>query len=170
MPPIIHCERPAGHPHPQAMIDRPPRVFISYAQETEDHSAWVLALANRLRAEGVEAVIDHYVTWLEQGWRPWMSEQIKQADWVLVVCTEDYRKRFDGNAAEESGRGVRWESQYITQALYDDKFSNKRFVPVLPPAGDERFIPLPLKDYCSFSAYSTQSGHRFHGKLDTHST
>lgn len=31
-----------------------------------------------------------------------------------------------------------WESQHITPALYDDRFSNKRFVPVLPPAGDER--------------------------------
>ena len=132
------------------MIDRPPRVFISYAQESEDHSAWVLALAKRLRADGVEAVIDRYVTWLEQGWRPWMSEQIEQADWVLVVCTEEYRGRFDGNSAAGSGRGVRWESQHITQALYDDKFSNKRFVPVLPPAGDEGFIPLPLKDSRSF--------------------
>jgi formylglycine-generating enzyme required for sulfatase activity len=133
------------------MIDRPLRVFISYAQESDGHSAWVLALANRLRADGVEAVIDRYVTWLEKGWRWWMSEQIEQADWVLVVCTDEYRQRFDGNdAAAGSGRGVRWESQHITQALYDDKFSNKRFVPVLPPAGDERFIPLPLKDSRSF--------------------
>jgi hypothetical protein len=58
-----------------------------------------------------------------------MSEQIEQADWVLVVCTDEYRQRFDGNAPPGSGRGVRWESQHITQALYDDKFSNKRFIP-----------------------------------------
>lgn len=132
------------------MIDLPPRVFISYSQESDEHSAWVLTLANRLRDDGVEAVIDRYVTWLEKGWRPWMNEQIEHADWVLVVCTDEYGKRFDGNAAAGSGRGVRWESQHITQALYDAKFSNKRFVPVLPPAGDERFIPLPLKDYRSF--------------------
>jgi hypothetical protein len=132
------------------MIDHPPRVFISYSQESEAHSEWALALANRLRADGVEAFIDRYVSWLENGWRPWMSEQIEQADWVLVVCTEEYRGRFDGNSAAGSGRGVRWESQHITQALYDDKFSNKRFVPVLPPNGDEGFIPLPLKDSRNF--------------------
>jgi hypothetical protein len=132
------------------MIDHPPRVFISYSQESEAHSAWVLALAKRLRADGVEAVIDRYFSWLENGWRAWMSEQVEQADWVLVVCTDEYRKRFDGNAAAGSGRGVRWESQHITQALYDDKFSNKRFVPVLPPNGDEGFIPLPLKDTRNF--------------------
>lgn len=134
------------------MIDRPPRVFISYAQETEDdHSAWVLALANRLRDDGVEAVIDRYIRWPAKGWRPWASEQIEKADWVLVVCTEEYWKQFNGKAAAGSSRrGVRWESQHITQALYDDKFSDKRFVPVLPPAGDEDFIPLPLKDYRNF--------------------
>ncbi|WP_169071986.1 nSTAND1 domain-containing NTPase [Candidatus Accumulibacter contiguus] len=132
------------------MIDHPPRVFISYAQESESHSAWVLALAHRLRHNGVDAVIDRYFPWVEKGWRLWMSEQIEQADWVLVVCTEEYRQRFDGNAPPGCGRGVRWESQHITQALYDDKLSNKQFIPVLPPAGDEHCIPLPLKDFRKF--------------------
>ena len=132
------------------MIDHPPHVFISYSQESDAHSAWVLALARGLCNDGVEAVIDQFQTWLEKGWRPWMNEQIEQADWVLVVCTEEYNKRFDGNAPADSGRGVRWESQHITQALYDQKFSNKRFVPVLPPAGDPRHIPLPLRDYKNF--------------------
>ncbi|SBT04891.1 hypothetical protein ACCAA_20020 [Candidatus Accumulibacter aalborgensis] len=111
------------------MIDHPPRVFISYAQESGSHSAWVLALAHRLRQDGVDAVIDRYFPWVEKGWRPWMTAQIEQSDWVLVVCTQEYRQRFDGNAPAGSGRGVRWESQHITQALYDDKFSNKQSSP-----------------------------------------
>ena len=36
------------------------------------------------------------------------------------------------------------------RSTYDDKFGNKRFVPVLSSASDERFIPLPLKDHHSF--------------------
>lgn len=78
------------------------------------------------------------------------SEQIEQADGVLVVCTEEYRQRFDGNAPAGIGRGVRRESRHITQALYDNKFSNKQFIHVLPPAGDERSVPLPLKDFPNF--------------------
>lgn len=132
------------------MSDRPPRVFISYAQESDSHSAWVLALANRLRKDGVDARIDRYFDWVEKGWRAWMNEQIEQADWVLVVCTAEYRRRFDGNAPAASGRGVRWESQHITQALYDEKFNNRRFVPLLPPTGDDGCIPLALKDYRNF--------------------
>jgi formylglycine-generating enzyme required for sulfatase activity len=132
------------------MVTNPPRVFLSYAQEGEAHSAWVRTLAKRLREEGIDAVIDQYVQWPEQGWRPWMTEQIEQADWVLVVCTEEYLNRFDGNAPAGSGRGVRWESQHITQALYDAKFRNRQFIPVLTPGGSESHIPLPLKDYRNF--------------------
>lgn len=51
------------------MIDHPPRVFISYSQESDTHSAWVLALANKLRDGGVDAVIDQYFLWVEKGWR-----------------------------------------------------------------------------------------------------
>jgi hypothetical protein len=79
-----------------------------------------------------------------------MNEQIEQAEWVLVVCTDEYKRRFDGNTPAGSGRGVRWESQHITQALYDEKFSNRRFVPLLPPGGDEACIPFVLKDYRNF--------------------
>jgi len=127
-----------------------PRVFISYAQESDAHAAWVLALASRLRGDGLDAWIDQYDQFPPNGWRLWMTEQIERATWVLVVCTQEYQRRFDGNAPPNVGRGVRWESQHITQQLYDAKFANKRYVPVLPPGGDERFIPLPLKDYRTF--------------------
>lgn len=141
------------------MTQTPPRVFISYAHEPDakgatgerlDVASWVLALAQRLRGDGVDAWIDRYEAFPPQGWRPWMTEQIEHADRVLLVCTEEYQRRFDGGAPGEVGRGVRWESQHITQQLYDHKFRNTRYVPVLPPGGDERFIPLPLKDYRKF--------------------
>ena len=138
------------------MTTDPPRVFISYAQvpgpdnEPGPQSQWVLELANKLRADGVDAVIDRYFDWLQDGWRRWMTEQIEQAKWVLVICTAEYLERFDGDAPADIGRGVRWESQHITQELYDHKFRNKRFVPVLPPGGDDRLVPVPLKDYKRF--------------------
>lgn len=134
------------------MPDKPPRVFISYAQEGEAHSDWVRALADALTREGIEAAIDQRVEWPEKGWRPWMSEQIAAADWVLVVCTSAYRRRFDDNAEDTlpQRRGVRWESQHITQALYDGKFRNRRFVPVLPPTADDDDVPFALRDYRRF--------------------
>ena len=134
------------------MTEEIKQVFISYAQEGEAHSAWVRRLAERLIAGGIDVVIDQYVVWPEKGWRMWMSEQLSNSDAVLVVCTEEYRRRFDGNdmVPSTTGRGVRWESQHITQALYDEKFRNLRFIPVIPPTGSESDIPVPLKDYPKF--------------------
>lgn len=134
------------------MSQKAPRVLISYAQGDAAHSEWVRRLADRLLEDGVAAVIDQYVTWPEEGWRRWMSQQITQADCVLVVCTAEYRRRFEGDERVPSdvGRGVRWESQHITQSLYDAKFRNRRFVPVLPPGASDDDIPLPLQDYDRF--------------------
>lgn len=136
------------------MQETPPRVFISYAQESDPHSAWVLALAYKLAHWGILPVIDRFCNWPKRGWRAWMSEQIESADWVLIVCTAEYLRRFDGNAPAGIGRGVRWESLHITQQLYDHKLSNKRFVPVLPPGEDEGSIPLPLRDNPKFHLHS----------------
>ena len=42
------------------MIDKNPRVFISYSWENEKHREWVKALADRLLENGVNAHIDQY--------------------------------------------------------------------------------------------------------------
>lgn len=36
------------------------KVFISYAWESEEHREWVKALADRLLADGIEAIVDQY--------------------------------------------------------------------------------------------------------------
>jgi hypothetical protein len=50
---------------------RPPRVFISYSHESEEHADRVLALADRLRAEGIEATLDQYEISPDEGWPMW---------------------------------------------------------------------------------------------------
>lgn len=146
---IINLTPPLGL---DVMSEKSPRVFISYAQQGEAHSAWVRALADQLTRDGIAVVIDQREQWPEKGWRRWMSEQIATADWVLVVCTAAYRQRFGDNVVGplQEGRGVRWESQHITQELYDARFRNRRFVPVLPPTAQQEDIPLPLQDYRTF--------------------
>jgi SEFIR domain len=38
-----------------------PRVFISYSHDSPDHQNRVLELVNRLRSDGIDAIIDQYV-------------------------------------------------------------------------------------------------------------
>ena len=40
------------------MASDPPKVFISYSHDSKSHAARVLKLANELRRDGIEAIID----------------------------------------------------------------------------------------------------------------
>jgi hypothetical protein len=79
----------------------------------------VLSLAERLRADGVDAQIDQYVqgTPLE-GWIRWIRNQLASADFILLVCTETYYRRFCGQGGPGQGRGVDWEGMLVTLELY----------------------------------------------------
>jgi hypothetical protein len=123
------------------------RVFISYSHDSESHSLRVLELCNRLREEGVDAHIDRYDEAPAEGWPLWMERQIEAADFVLVVCTETYRRAFEGET--DSPRGVQFEGALISQALYQSRAKNKKFVPVtFEDTGSA--IPKVLRGYTSF--------------------
>jgi len=52
-------------------------VFISYSHDSPAHSARVLALSERLRADGIETLLDQYVNGSpQQGWPRWMLDQL----------------------------------------------------------------------------------------------
>jgi hypothetical protein len=40
---------------------------------------------------------------------------------VLVICTETYRQRVEGQTPADEGRGVFWEGGIIYSYLYNDK-------------------------------------------------
>ena len=43
------------------MASDPPKILLSYSHDSPEHQKRVLTLANRLRADGVDCVIDQYV-------------------------------------------------------------------------------------------------------------
>src|SRR5947208_851989 len=106
------------------------RVFISYSHDSEDHRSAVLALADRLRGDGVDCRIDRYVPFPPEGWPQWMLAHIEQSNFVLVICTATYARRISGGEAPGHGLGAAWEGQLITQSIYEDGGRNSRFVPV----------------------------------------
>jgi hypothetical protein len=118
-----------------------PKVFISYSHDSPEHKDRVLALADRLRRDGVNCEIDQYEPSPPEGWPRWMARQIKAADFVLVICTEQYGKRFCGEDGQGHGKGAKWEGSIITQALYDNEGSNAKFVPIAFSGSDLKYIP-----------------------------
>ena len=68
-----------------------------------------------------------------------MLNQLDDAEFVLVVCTETYYRRLRGHEVPGKGKGVDWEGMLITQEIYDSRSTTVRFVPLLFAAQDERF-------------------------------
>ncbi|MGE0129980.1 MAG: SUMF1/EgtB/PvdO family nonheme iron enzyme [Blastocatellales bacterium] len=125
----------------------PPKVFISYSHDSHEHLDRVLALADRLRAEGIDCNLDQYEPAPAEGWPRWMDKQFKDADFILVVCTETYCRRFEGREEKGKGLGVKWEGAIITDELYGNEAVNKRFIPVLFSADDAGHVPQRLQHF-----------------------
>lgn len=131
-------------------VSKPPRVFISYSHDSPEHEGSVLGLSNRLRAEGVDANIDQYDSAPDDGWPRWMECQIREADFVLVICTETYLRRVEHREEPQKGHGVLWEANAIYNHLYSEGTVNKKFIPVLVGGSSPKDIPLPLKGFTRY--------------------
>ena len=73
-----------------------PKVFISYTHDNIDHADKVLLFSNKLRSEGIDTILDQYEDSPPEGWPKWMDRQIKNVDYVLMICTSTYYKRVMG--------------------------------------------------------------------------
>jgi hypothetical protein len=136
----------------------PPRVFTSYSHDSPTHEQRVLGLSDRLRRDGVDAILDQYESAPPEGWPAWMEHQIREADFVLVVCSETYRRRVEGREEPHKGQGVVWENNSIYNRLYSDKLVNEKFIPVLLEDGSPDAIPIPLSGFTHYPV-GTESGY-----------
>lgn len=119
-------------------------MFISYTQESSIHSKRALNLSNALRKIGFESDIDQYHS--NERWPSWMENRIEWADFVIVVCTENYLRRWKGDEEKGIGLGAQWESLLTRQYLYESPERNDKFIPVVFEESDIQYIPQPLRD------------------------
>lgn len=123
------------------------KVFISYSHDSNEHRERVLDLSNRLRTDGIDCEIDQYNPAPEQGWPRWMMQGIQQADYVLLVCTETYRKRLELEEEQGKGLGVKWEGSLIFNILYRNETFNRKFIPLVFDTENKAYIPDILFGY-----------------------
>jgi serine/threonine protein kinase len=121
------------------------RVFISYSHDSGEHKEHVLALSERLLCDGIDAHLDQYESSPPEGWPNWMLNQINDAQWILIVCTDRYHQRVRGREEPGSGLGAKWEGAIITQTLYEADAKNTKFVPIIFTPEDRNFIPIFLR-------------------------
>ncbi len=129
-------------------MPEPTKVFISYSQDSPGHDKRVLDLADALRHDGLEVILDQYVFPApDEGWPRWMDTRIDEAKFVLMVCTETYRRRVIGQEKPGKGPGGRWEGTLIYNRIHHDKPSGSRYIPILLPGAVTAHIPGPVRGH-----------------------
>jgi hypothetical protein len=106
-----------------------PKVFISYSHDSTDHKKWVMNLATRLRNNGIDAIIDQWELGPGGDIPSFMEEYVKNSDYVIIVCTEEYVKK-----ANSGTGGVGYEKMIITSDLMK-KIDSKKVIPVIRQNG-----------------------------------
>lgn len=128
------------------------RVFISYSHDSDEHEQRVLALSERLRTDGIDAQVDQYINGTPpKGWPRWMADQLDEAEYVLLICTETYYRRFRGHEQPGKGKGADWEGALITQDMYDVRSDTIKFVPILFDPSGEQYVPQPLRSLTHYT-------------------
>ena len=121
---------------PQKFI---PKVFITYSWDDDNHKSWVAELATRLRGNGVETRIDQWHAVPGDQLPEFMEREIRNNDYVLIICTPKYRSKCD---KREGGAG--YEGDIITAEVYTTK-NHRKFIPVLAHGTWDEASPSWLK-------------------------
>ena len=102
-----------------------PKVFISYSWESKEHSDWVKSLADKLLADGIEAIIDSYDVSPGDRLPKFMESSIRDSDYVIIICTEEYKRK-----ANNREKVVGYVSHIISAELYNNH-NDRKFIPVI---------------------------------------
>ena len=102
-----------------------PKAFFSYSWDDEQHKRWVANLATKLRDEGVETILDQWHTVPGDQLPEFMEREIRENDYVLIICTPNYRRK-----SETRTGGVGYEGHIMTAEIYA-KNNHRKFIPIL---------------------------------------
>jgi len=128
------------------------KVFISYSHDNDTHRQRVYALADRLRNDGVEIILDRDCGpgGPDEGWDKWSELQAEKATIVLPVFTPDYRKCWDGEQVPGIRLGAIHELKVLYRRLYNSG-SEIKFCRILTFEDDHRnCIPTFLEGLPAF--------------------
>ena len=133
---------------PKETCSEVPKVFISYSWDNEDHKEWVKNLAEKLRNDGINAILDVWELAPGDHVTHFMEEKIRESKYVLIICTPSYREKSNCRQG-----GVGYEDSVMTAEIYQEENHRK-------------FIPILAKDSCKDAKPSWLTG-KLHVDLST---
>lgn len=116
----------------------PPRIFVSYSHDSQEHKDWVLGLATRLVKDGVDVVLDQWDLTFGSDLPHFMESGLAEADRILAICTPSYVLK-----ANAGKGGVGYEKMILTAQLMRNVMAN-RIIPVVRAATQAEVVPVFL--------------------------
>ena len=116
-----------------------PRVFISYTGADIANRNWVKNLTYKLRGSGVDARLDMFHLKPGQDLPQWMTNELKMADKVLLICDKHYAKKADNRSG-----GVGWETMIIQGDMLSSQEQNKYAI-ILRDDDIDQSLPVYVK-------------------------
>ena len=117
-----------------------PTAFMSYSWDSPEHKTWVLRLAERLRKDGINVVLDQWDLPIGGDRTYFMENSVRTSNFVLLVCTPTYAQKSNARAG-----GVGYEATILTGQMAQQITQNK-FIPVLRIGEwDDSAIPIWLQ-------------------------
>ena len=117
--------------------------FISYSHDSDLLKRQVLVLADKLNEMGgIDCRLDQYEFPAPPiGWPQWMTYQVDQADYIIMVCTKGYFEKFYRKNKPGTGLGGINECFLITNKFHKMSSASNCFIPVFFADGKEEHIP-----------------------------
>jgi TIR domain len=108
-----------------------PIVFISYSWDSEPHKEWVLNLANQLRKNGVDVILDQYDLSAGMELTHFLEKGVS-ADKILVIMTPNYKIKADKRTG-----GVGYEYSMLSEEYFEGEPNKAKILPILR-SGDKK--------------------------------
>jgi hypothetical protein len=113
----------------------------------------------------VDANLDRYEDAPRNGWTHWMQEQVSDADFVLMVCTETYHRRLMKREQPGLGLGGAWEGHLILTSFFLAGAAGTKFVPVLLEHAGAEWIPLAFRSLTRYDLASSSDYDELYRRL-----
>ncbi|WP_170224594.1 SEFIR domain-containing protein [Actinokineospora cianjurensis] len=122
---------------------------MTYSHDTVAHKRVVREFAEYLQGRiGLEVHLDQWADGPRRDWSLWAVANLRDADFVLVIASPAYKRRAEGLAPPDEGRGAQFEAAILRDHLTRNLAAGtERVLPVVLPGGSVEDIPMFLTPY-----------------------
>lgn len=130
------------------------KVFISYSHDSSEHKCRVHQLADRLKNDGINVVLDRDCPpeGPSEGWPKWSEQTAEQSDIVLSIFTESYALCWNGQQSQGMRLGATHETKVIHDRVYRAAQQIDFLRVVVFSRVDKSHVPSVIKGLKSFNA------------------